>query len=164
MVQLEYNNTTNSSISYFSDLFSHLGVDLRESDSDLSLFKSRNFTIGIVSITCAYLFYSGAIVLMPQLLQETMGYNAIWAGLAYAPIGIMPLLISPLIGRYGNKIDMRLLVTFSFLMYAVCYYWRSVTFMPTIDFTGIILPQFFRDSPLPVSFTLNNDFVFRLAR
>lgn len=49
-------------------------------------------------------------------------------------------------------------------MYAVCYYWRSVTFMPTIDFTGIILPQFFRDSPLPVSFTLNNDFVFRLAR
>lgn len=83
---------------------------------------------------------------------ETMGYNAIWAGLAYAPIGIMPLLISPLIGRYGNKIDMRLLVTFSFLMYAVCYYWRSVTFMPTIDFTGIILPQFFRDSPLPVSF------------
>ncbi len=118
---------------------------------DLSLFKSRNFTIGIVSITCAYLFYSGAIVLMPQLL-ETMGYNAIWAGLAYAPIGIMPLLISPLIGRYGNKIDMRLLVTFSFLMYAVCYYWRSVTFMPTIDFTGIILPQFFQDSPSPVSF------------
>ncbi|EOQ4652219.1 DHA2 family efflux MFS transporter permease subunit [Escherichia coli] len=111
---------------------------------DLSLFKSRNFTIGIVSITCAYLFYSGAIVLMPQLLQETMGYNAIWAGLAYAPIGIMPLLISPLIGRYGNKIDMRVLVTFSFLMYAVCYYWRSVTFMPTIDFTGIILPQFFQ--------------------
>ena len=111
---------------------------------DLSLFKSRNFTIGIVSITCAYLFYSGAIVLMPQLLQETMGYNAIWAGLAYAPIGIMPLLISPLIGRYGNKIDMRVLVTFSFLMYAVCYYWRSVTFMPTIDFTGIIMPQFFQ--------------------
>ncbi len=40
---------------------------------DLSLFKSRNFTIGIVSITCAYLFYSGAIVLMPQLLQGNDG-------------------------------------------------------------------------------------------
>ncbi|EKO4496509.1 oligosaccharide MFS transporter [Escherichia coli] len=71
---------------------------------DLSLFKSRNFTIGIVSITCAYLFYSGAIVLMPQLLQETMGYNAIWAGLAYAPIGIMPLLISPLLGLTGTEL------------------------------------------------------------
>ncbi|CNL13007.1 multidrug resistance protein B [Yersinia frederiksenii] len=111
---------------------------------DLSLFKSRNFTIGIVCITCAYFFYSGAIVLMPQLLQETMGYNAVWAGLAYAPIGIMPLLISPLIGHYGNKIDMRVLVTFSFIMYAVCYYWRSITFMPTIGFMGVILPQFFQ--------------------
>lgn len=109
---------------------------------DLSLFKSRNFSVGIICITTAYLFYSGAIVLMPQLLQEVMNYNAIWAGLAYAPIGLMPLLISPLIGRYGNKIDMRILVTFSFLMYAVCYYWRSVTFMPAIGFMGIILPQF----------------------
>ena len=82
---------------------------------------------------------------MPQLLQETMGYNAIWAGLAlcahryHAAINIT-------FDRtlWQNKIDMRLLVTFSFLMYAVCYYWRSVTFMPTIDFTGIILPQFFQ--------------------
>lgn len=108
---------------------------------DLSLFKSRNFTIGIVCITCAFLFYSGAIVLMPQLLQETMGYTAIWAGLAYAPIGLMPLILSPIIGFYGNKIDMRILVTFSFIVYAICYYWRSVTFTTDIDFMGIISPQ-----------------------
>lgn len=35
---------------------------------DFSLFKFCNFTIGIVSITCAYLFYFGAIVFMLQLL------------------------------------------------------------------------------------------------
>lgn len=108
---------------------------------DLSLFKSRNFSIAIICITCAFLFYSGAIVLMPQLLQETMGYTAIWAGLAYAPIGVLPLIMSPIIGLYGNKIDMRLLVTFSFLIYAVCYYWRSVTFTTDIDFIGVIGPQ-----------------------
>ncbi|KNC08618.1 multidrug resistance protein B [Klebsiella sp. RIT-PI-d] len=108
---------------------------------DLNLFKSRNFTIGIICTTCAFLFYSGAIVLMPQLLQETMGYNAIWAGLAYAPIGLMPLILSPIIGFYGNKIDMRILVTFSFVVYAICYYWRSVTFTTGIDFVGIISPQ-----------------------
>ncbi len=108
---------------------------------DLSLFKSRNFTIGIVCITCAFLFYSGAIVLMPQLLQETMGYNAMWAGLAYAPIGVMPLILSPIIGYYGNKMDMRVLVTFSFIVYAICYYWRSITFTVGIDFMGVISPQ-----------------------
>lgn len=47
----------------------------------------------------------------------------------------MPLLIAPLIGRYGNNIDMRILVTFSFIMYAVCFYWRAITFNLGLDFT-----------------------------
>lgn len=108
---------------------------------DLSLFKSLNFSIAILCIVCAYLIYSGAIVLMPQLLQSVYGYTSVWAGLAYAPIGIMPLIIAPLIGRYNKNIDMRLLVTFSFTVYFICYHWRSVTFTPTIDFTSIIWPQ-----------------------
>lgn len=109
---------------------------------DLSLFRSRNFTIGILCIACAYLIYAGAIVLMPQLLQTVFEYTSVSAGLAYAPIGIMPLLLAPLIGRYGHKIDMRMLVTFSFIVYALCYYWRSVTFSSAIDFTWVIIPQF----------------------
>ena len=111
---------------------------------DLSLFKSRNFCIGVLAISCAYLIYSGAIVLMPQLLQEVFGYTSVWAGLAYSPIGIIPLLMAPIIGHYGNKIDMRILVTFSFIVYAGCYYWRAVTFSTNIDFTAIIVPQFFQ--------------------
>lgn len=109
---------------------------------DLSLFRSRNFCIGVLAISCAYLIYSGAIVLMPQLLQEVFGYTSVWAGLAYSPIGIIPLIIAPIIGHYGNKIDMRILVTFSFIVYAGCYYWRAVTFNTDIDFTAIIVPQF----------------------
>ncbi|WP_447880899.1 DHA2 family efflux MFS transporter permease subunit [Serratia fonticola] len=108
---------------------------------DLSLFRSRNFSIGILCISCAYLIYAGAIVLMPQLLQTVFDYTSVWAGLAYAPIGLMPLLIAPLIGRYGDRIDMRVLVTFSFIVYAGCYYWRAMTFNPAIDFTAVVLPQ-----------------------
>lgn len=37
---------------------------LENSIFDFSLFKFRNFIIGIVSIICAYLFYFGAIVFM----------------------------------------------------------------------------------------------------
>lgn len=109
---------------------------------DLSLFRSRNFSIGMICIACAYLIYAGAIVLMPQLLQLVFNYTSIDAGLAYAPIGLMPLVIAPVIGRYGDKIDMRLLVTFSFLVYALCYYWRAATFNPNIDFFWVVMPQF----------------------
>lgn len=95
---------------------------------DLSLFKSRNFTIGCLCISLAYMLYFGAIVLLPQLLQEVYGYTATWAGLASAPVGILPVLLSPIIGRFSHRIDMRQLVTFSFIMYAVCFYWRAYTF------------------------------------
>ena len=43
---------------------------------DLTLFKSRNFTIGCLSISLAYMLYFGSIVLLPQLLQEVYGYTA----------------------------------------------------------------------------------------
>ena len=83
---------------------------------DLSLFKSRNFTIGCLCISLAYMLYFGAIVLLPQLLQEVYGYTATWAGLASAPVGIIPVILSPIIGRFAHKLDMRRLVTFSFFM------------------------------------------------
>ncbi len=101
---------------------------------DLSLFKSRNFTIGCLCISLAYMLYFGAIVLLPQLLQEVYGYTATWAGLASAPVGIIPVILSPIIGRFAHKLDMRRLVTFSFIMYAVCFYWRAYTFEPGMDF------------------------------
>lgn len=109
---------------------------------DLSLFKSRNFTIGTLCISLAYMLYFGSIVLLPQLLQEVFGYTATWAGLASAPVGILPVLMSPIIGRFAHKLDMRWLVTFSFIMYAVCFYWRAYTFEPGMDFGASAWPQF----------------------
>lgn len=109
---------------------------------DLSLFKSRNFTIGCLCISLAYMLYFGAIVLLPQLLQEVYGYTATWAGLASAPVGLIPILLSPLIGRFAHRLDMRRLVTFSFIMYAVCFYWRAYTFEPEMDFGASAWPQF----------------------
>lgn len=88
------------------------------------------------------MLYFGAIVLLPQLLQEVYGYTATWAGLASAPVGIIPVILSPIIGRFAHKLDMRRLVTFSFIMYAVCFYWRAWTFEPGMDFGASAWPQF----------------------
>ncbi|MBV4367850.1 multidrug efflux MFS transporter permease subunit EmrB [Erwinia sp. BNK-24-b] len=109
---------------------------------DLSLFKSRNFTIGCLCISLAYMLYFGSIVLLPQLLQEVYGYTATWAGLASAPVGVLPVILSPIIGRFAHKLDMRKLVTFSFIMYAICFYWRAYTFEPGMDFGASAWPQF----------------------
>ena len=108
---------------------------------DLSLFADRNFTIGTVVISLAFLIYMGAIVLLPVMLQQTMGYTAVWAGLAAAPIGIFPVLLTPIIGKYARNIDMRILVTLSFLVYCGTFIWRS-EFNPQMTFWDVFWPQF----------------------
>ena len=109
---------------------------------DVSLFKSRNFTVGCVSTSLAFLVYSGTVVLIPLLLQQVYNYTATWAGLAAAPVGLLPILLAPIIGKFGNKIDMRILITVSFMVYALTFYWRAVTFEPEITFMDVALPHF----------------------
>ncbi|MFC0180461.1 DHA2 family efflux MFS transporter permease subunit [Thorsellia kenyensis] len=111
---------------------------------DLSLFKSRNFTIATLCVCLAFVFYYGSMVLIPQLLQTVIGFNATWAGLAAAPIGIIPIVLAPIIGKMGHRLDMRILVTFSFLVYASTFYWRAVTFGPEMTFGTTAWPQFFQ--------------------
>lgn len=108
---------------------------------DISLFKSRNFSVGCLCTSLAFLIYLGSVVLIPLLLQQVYGYTATWAGLAAAPVGLFPILLSPIIGRFGYKIDMRILVTVSFMVYALTFYWRAVTFEPGMAFKDVALPQ-----------------------
>lgn len=109
---------------------------------DLSLFKNRNFAVGTLCLCLAFFLYMGTVMLLPMLLQTQLGYTATWSGLAVAPVGIMPVLLAPIIGKLGAKLDMRWVVTFSFAMYALCFYWRS-EITAQVDFWGIVLPQFF---------------------
>lgn len=108
---------------------------------DISLFRSRNFSVGCLCTSLAFLIYLGSVVLIPLLLQQVYGYTATWAGLVAAPVGLFPILLSPIIGRFGYKIDMRILVTVSFMIYALTFYWRAVTFEPAMTFADVALPQ-----------------------
>lgn len=108
---------------------------------DLRLFLDRNFTVGVLTLSTAFMVYMGAIVLLPLVLQTQLGYTATWAGFATAPIGFFPVLLSPIIGKFGNRLDMRVLVTISFLVYAGCFFWRT-DFNSQMDFMDVFWPQF----------------------
>ena len=84
---------------------------------DLSLFKNRNFTIGVVATSLGFMVYMGTLTLLPLVLQSNLGYTATWAGLAAAPVGFLPIILSPIIGKFGNRVDMRLFVSASFLVF-----------------------------------------------
>ena len=89
-------------------VFYCLGLGEKYPIVDLSLFKDRNFTVGVIATSLGFMVYMGTLTLLPLVLQTNLGYTSTWAGLAAAPVGILPVFLSPLIGRFGNKIDMRL--------------------------------------------------------
>jgi MFS transporter, DHA2 family, multidrug resistance protein len=92
---------------------------------DLSLFKSRNFTVSTVALLCAYGLFFGNVVLLPLWLQQYMGYTATLAGLVLAPVGILALVLTPFVGRYGDRVDPRILVTAAFGVFALVLLMRA---------------------------------------
>ncbi|MFH4354259.1 MAG: DHA2 family efflux MFS transporter permease subunit [Neisseriaceae bacterium] len=107
---------------------------------ELSLFRYSNFSIGTLISCLAFIIYLGNSVLLPQLLQTQLGYTSITAGLAVAPIAFFPILLAPIVGKFASKLDMRILITISFLIFALTFYWRSL-FNAQVTFQSVFWPQ-----------------------
>ena len=107
---------------------------------DLTLFKSRNFTLGTVALCLGYAALFGNIVLMPLWLQSYVGYTATWAGLASAPSGITAVLTSLVMGQLMRRYDPRMLTAASFTLYAIAYFMRA-SLTSDANFFAFVAPQ-----------------------
>jgi MFS transporter, DHA2 family, multidrug resistance protein len=107
---------------------------------DLSLFKSRNFTLGTVAVCLGYAALFGNIVLMPLWLQSYVGYTATWAGLASAPSGVTAVLTSLVMGQLMRRFDPRMLTAASFTLYAIAYFMRAAL-TSDANFFAFVAPQ-----------------------
>ncbi len=106
---------------------------------DLRLFASRNFLFGVIALSVAYGLFFGNVVLLPMWLQQYMGYTASVAGMAVAPVGLLAILLSPLVGKNVNRVDARWLATVAFLGFALVMWMRS-HFSTLVDFDTIMVP------------------------
>lgn len=55
---------------------------------DLTIFKNWNFTIGTIILTLLFGVAYGTIAILPQFLQNLLGYDSFLSGLAAGPMGI----------------------------------------------------------------------------
>jgi len=118
---------------------------------DLSLFKQRNFTVGVISLSLGMFAFFGINVVFPLWLQITLGYTATWAGLATAPVGVLAFLIAPVLGKNMHRLDLRAVVTFAFLVFAGTAYWFS-TFDSSASFSTLVVPRFVMGLAIPCFF------------
>lgn len=92
---------------------------------DLSLFRSRNFTLGTIVFCLGNGVFLANMLLIPLWLQTQLGYTATWAGLVSAPTGAIAVLITPLAARLMARYDARWIATVAFAASAVSYYMRA---------------------------------------
>lgn len=119
---------------------------------DLYLFADRNFTIGILCLTLGFMVYFSNVVIFPLWLQTQMGYTPTWAGLAAAPVGVLPFILTPIVGNYMGKFDLRLIVSIGFLVFVVTSFWQS-TFYTDVGFVQLIKPRFIQGIGIAFFFT-----------
>jgi DHA2 family multidrug resistance protein len=118
---------------------------------DLSFFRNRNFTVGVLLTCVGYAVFFANVVILPLWLQTQLGYTATWAGLVQAPAGVMALLLSPFIGRLVNRYDARWFASIAFIALGLGVYLRAqlnsqaafVDFMIPMIVQGVAMAFFF---------------------
>ena len=108
---------------------------------DLRLFARRNYAVGVSSLAIIYGVFFGAVVLIPQWLQTSMGYTAFEAGLATAPNGILAVLLAPVVARLVGRIDVRVFASFAILVFCATFAMRAV-WTSQLTFADVAWPQF----------------------
>jgi DHA2 family multidrug resistance protein len=85
---------------------------------DLRMLKDRNFAISTMAMFFLGFVLYASTVLIPQFLQELLGYTAQLAGMALSPGGAVIMCMMPVVGILVSKVDTRILITFGCIVSA----------------------------------------------
>jgi DHA2 family multidrug resistance protein len=85
---------------------------------DLKMLKDRNFAISTMAMFFLGFVLYASTVLIPQMLQELLGYTAQLAGMALSPGGAVIMCMMPVVGILVSKVDTRILITFGCIVSA----------------------------------------------
>jgi DHA2 family multidrug resistance protein len=108
---------------------------------DLYLFRQRNFRVSSFVIGVSFFAMSGVNIIFPLWLQTTVGYTATWAGLAVAPVGLLAVVASPLVGRNIRRLNLRLTASLAFCVFGCAIFWTA-TLNETATFIQFATPRF----------------------
>jgi DHA2 family multidrug resistance protein len=113
-------------------------------------------TIPSFGFPCMMMFFIGVALyggtaLLPMMLQENFGYDAITSGLVLSPSGIAVVLVMLIAGRLVNVFQVKYLVCFGMLTTAFGMYLTGLI-TPQTDYTTFVWVRIFQMIGLPFLF------------
>ncbi|MGY3368424.1 hypothetical protein ACVWZL_005549 [Bradyrhizobium sp. GM2.4] len=110
---------------------------------NLRTFSNRNFAIGCVLQFCIGIGLYGLTYIYPRYLAEVRGYSALMIGETMFVSGITMFLIAPVVGRLMAKYDMRYMIAFGLVVFALGSY-QMTWITRDYDFYELLIPQILR--------------------
>lgn len=108
---------------------------------DIRVFRHGGFTFGVLALSLCFGAYFASIVVIPQWLQTSMGYPAVWAGFITSCTALAALSTSALASKAVAKgVDPRLMVSLAVAWIGLMALARS-TWTSDADFWTLTYPQ-----------------------
>src|ERR1700744_1085927 len=110
---------------------------------DIRAFTDRNFGLGSLISFCIGIGLYGLTYIYPRYLAEVRGYSPMMIGETMFVSGVTMFLMAPIVGRLMQKVDMRLIIAFGLIIFALGSY-QMTWITRDYDFYELLVPQILR--------------------
>jgi MFS transporter, DHA2 family, multidrug resistance protein len=118
---------------------------------DIPLLANRNLSSSMILQFVVGFILSSTTVLLPQFVQQLLGYNATNAGLILMPGGLMLMFMMPIAGKLVSKVPPKFLMAFGLLMTAGSMFYLT-GFNTNVSFEHVLWVRVFQCVGLPLFF------------
>jgi EmrB/QacA subfamily drug resistance transporter len=112
----------------------------REPMLPMHFFRSRAFSAGNTAIFFTFASLFGAVFFYAQLLQTTMGYSPLDAGLRLLPWTATFITVAPIAGALADRIGERPLMVSGLLLQAAGMVWLALIAEPGLAYSELLAP------------------------
>ncbi|MBU0724377.1 MAG: DHA2 family efflux MFS transporter permease subunit [Alphaproteobacteria bacterium] len=106
-------------------LFLYRVFTYRQPIIDLRAFSDRNFTLGCIYSFVVGIGLYGSVYMTPLFLAQVREYNAMQIGVIMMVTGLFQLGMAPIAGMLSTRLDLRVMLSFGFLMFCYALYLNS---------------------------------------
>jgi DHA2 family multidrug resistance protein len=115
-------------------------LNSREPVIQFRLLRNLPLAVGSIVAACVSFMLFGSTFVIPQWVQNLMGYPAFQAGMLMVPRALTMLIVLPLVGRLYNYTSPPLLVAFGMTSLAWSS-WQMTHFPMQVSWNNFILPN-----------------------
>jgi len=83
---------------------------------NIRVLKDRNFAMASILMAAMAALLYGSTVLLPELAQQVLGYNATLSGMILSPGAFLLILLIPIVSNLQKTVPVKYLILFGFLL------------------------------------------------